>query len=623
MELQGSCHPPASFGGSRKLVQAAYPAKERRVHSTRLLRVSKPQQRHAIVVSKALPAPTLSALTLAGNAPFWLAALLAFWPLSKAADALQNWYRGFRICCELPGTPYSKSILQSLGGDLRHGLSPQIHREFTALAEQYGGVYHSRVLWAQVVVISDPYVVSQVLSNSSFDKLANCGYESSDLMMSDHGGLTPNLVSSQTDAYWQAVRKAVTPAFASSHLKERFADVSEIGSDLVRVLHSQTPSQPVDIYKALLCLSVDVIGKFGFNHDLKAVQTFGNGGATPAFLQSILDATVEAEQYLVQPWRRFIGFVPSVRRGKQKFEVFKNFIRQLLCEVKARGEPAPADQTIAANLRRCRDPATNAPLSDAQLLPMAAMFFWAGYDTSGVTMTWTIFLISQHPEVEVKLVEELNQQGLLATPDQPHPRPLRYEDTNRLPYLSMVVREAQRLFPAVSGGSARRCDTHDNWLTSPTLGKFCIPKNVSVWMVTHALHNTSHNWSNPEKFDPSRWKERLAEYAPAAARTSSNAPRQSAGCPRASEGLQISEVPSRARRYMPFMDGQRDCIGQSLANVTAISALARLYGSFSFQLSEDMGGASGVRADEHLNLGIISPAHGLRVVALPRAAPVA
>lgn len=51
------------------------------------------------------------------------------------------------------------------------------------------------------------------------------------------------------------------------------------------------------------------------------------------WLQSILDATVEAELYLVQPWRRFIGFLPSVRQGKQKFEVFKNFIRQLLCEV--------------------------------------------------------------------------------------------------------------------------------------------------------------------------------------------------------------------------------------------------------------------------------------------------
>ena len=50
-------------------------------------------------------------------------------------------------------------------------------------------------------------------------------------------------------------------------------------------------------------------------------------------------------------------------------------------------------------------------------------------------------------QVEAQLIEELQKQGLLATPEQPHPRPLRYEDANRLPYLSMVVREAQRLYP--------------------------------------------------------------------------------------------------------------------------------------------------------------------------------
>ena len=74
--------------------------------------------------------------------------------------------------------------------------------------------------------------------------------------------------------------------------RERFADVSEIGSDLVNVLHSQRASQPLDIYKALLCLSVDVIGRLGFNYDLKAVQTFGNGGVTPAFLQVCMAAVV-------------------------------------------------------------------------------------------------------------------------------------------------------------------------------------------------------------------------------------------------------------------------------------------------------------------------------------------
>lgn len=48
-------------------------------------------------------------------------------------------------------------------------------------------------------------------------------------------------------------------------------------------------------------------------------------------------------------------------------------------QVKAAGPPAADDMTIAAQLMRCKDPATNKPLTDGQLLPMASMFFWAGW----------------------------------------------------------------------------------------------------------------------------------------------------------------------------------------------------------------------------------------------------
>ena len=81
--------------------------------------------------------------------PFWLPAILSLWPLSQAAGSLRKWFRAFTKCKTLPATPESLAVLRSLGGDLQRGLSPQIHREFTALAEKLGGVYYSRVLWAQ------------------------------------------------------------------------------------------------------------------------------------------------------------------------------------------------------------------------------------------------------------------------------------------------------------------------------------------------------------------------------------------------------------------------------------------------------------------------------------------
>jgi hypothetical protein len=50
------------------------------------------------------------------------------------------------------------------------------------------------------------------------------------------------------------------------------------------------------------------------------------------------------------------------------------------------------------------------------------------------------FLVSQHPEVERKIAEELRGLGLLATPEQPQPRPLQWDDLPKLHYLSCAMK---------------------------------------------------------------------------------------------------------------------------------------------------------------------------------------
>ena len=52
------------------------------------------------------------------------------------------------------------------------------------------------------------------------------------------------------------------------------------------------------------------------------------------------------------------------------------------------------------------------------------------------------FLLSQHPEVEAKVVQELQSLGLAASPKNPHPRELTYADLAELVYLQAVVKVA-------------------------------------------------------------------------------------------------------------------------------------------------------------------------------------
>ena len=71
-----------------------------------------------------------------------------------------------------------------------------------------------------------------------------------------------------------------------------------------------------------------------------------------------------------------------------------------MLQVKARGAPTEEDSSIAAQLMRLRDPDTQQPLADRFLLPQISVLFWAGFDTTGNTMAWTLYCISQYPEVQ-------------------------------------------------------------------------------------------------------------------------------------------------------------------------------------------------------------------------------
>ena len=59
---------------------------------------------------------------------------------------------------------------------------------------------------------------------------------------------------------------------------------------------------------------------------------------------------------------------------------------------------------------------------------------------TGHTAAWTVYSLSQHPEVEARLVAELAQHGLLATAMQPTPRPIEWDDIPKLTYLQAVIK---------------------------------------------------------------------------------------------------------------------------------------------------------------------------------------
>ncbi len=70
----------------------------------------------------------------------------------------------------------------------------------------------------------------------------------------------------------------------------------------------------------------------------------------------------------------------------------------------------------------------------------SSLILLAGYETTSVTLTYCIYLLSKHPQAQKKLLQEINQfKG------QPS-----YEDMDQFPYAAAVLNEALRVLPPAS-----------------------------------------------------------------------------------------------------------------------------------------------------------------------------
>ncbi len=169
-------------------------------------------------------------------------------------------------------------------------------------------------------------------------------------------------------------------------------------------------------------------------------------------------------------------------------------------------------------------------MSDTQVRDEALTLFLAGHETTANALSWTWFLLSEHPEVEKGLYAELNEQlhGRLPTMD----------DIPNLAYTERIVAESMRLYPP-AWAIGRRA------LTDQRIGPYVVPANAIVLLSPFVTQRDARFFPDPDRFDPDRWTKEAKESRPPYA-------------------------------YFPFGGGPRRCIGESFAWVETILVLATL-----------------------------------------------
>ncbi len=177
-------------------------------------------------------------------------------------------------------------------------------------------------------------------------------------------------------------------------------------------------------------------------------------------------------------------------------------------------------------------------MTPRQLRDETMTIFLAGHETTALALTWTWYLLSENPEAEARLHDELDRVLGGRRPSA--------DDLEQLPYLDAVVHESMRLYPPAYAVARRAIEPFE-------VGGYAFPAGTQLVLSPWAMQRDPRYYDQPEEFRPERWLDGLARRLPAYA-------------------------------YFPFGGGPRRCIGQSFAMMEAALVVATIAQRFSLRL---------------------------------------
>jgi len=324
---------------------------------------------------------------------------------------------------------------------------------------------------------------------------------------------------------WRRQRRLSSSAFTPKRIRgyaDGMAAVTEEG--LVRL----RSGGPVDLHREMSRLTMEVVAQvlFGANVAAAEVETVRHS------LEVFNTYFAQSPEALL----RVPAWVPTPlnRATNAANEDINKLIYQI---IEGRRAAAPRDDLLGALLAATDEDGSR--MSDEQLRDETVTLFLAGHETTALSLTYTLYLLARHPEIEARLLEEVREIVGDRVPTA--------EDVARLVYTDRVVKEAMRLYPPawVTGRGVAK---------SFELGGQVIPAGTQLIASQWLVHRDPRWFPNPEVFDPDRFEPEVARQRPRFS-------------------------------YFPFGGGPRVCIGNHFAMMEATLMLAMIVRALRVELA--------------------------------------
>ena len=378
------------------------------------------------------------------------------------------------------------------------------------LSQDYGDIASFRLTGPPMVLLSHPDHIRDVLVTHARGFAKGRGLERAKRLLGE------GLLTSEGD-FHRHQRRLIQPAFH----RRRIEAYGQVMADCAAQVDGRwRGGQTVDMSAEMMRLTLAIVGRTLFDTDIEAEA--GEIGAA-------LTEAIHLFNVLMLPGAETLEKLPLpfVRRFRDARARLDAVIYRLIAEHRQGGE----DRGDLLSMLLSAQDEDEGRMTDAQVRDEAMTIFLAGHDTTANALTWTWYLLSQHPEAADTLHAELDTvlEGRVPTVD----------DLPRLPYARAVLAESMRLYPPawIIGRRA---------LADYAVGGYVIPRG-GIAILAPVVTQADPRWfPDPLRFVPTRWTTDDAE----------------AGHPKFS--------------YFPFGGGPRICIGEQFAWMEGTLLLATL-----------------------------------------------
>ncbi|XP_046751576.1 probable cytochrome P450 6a14 isoform X1 [Diprion similis] len=357
-------------------------------------------------------------------------------------------------------------------------------------------------------------------------------------------------------AKWKYLRTKFTPTFTASKMKQMFFTVKETSVLLANAVEQNAKkSEVIEVKELMARFTTDVIASVAFGINCNSLEnpdaefrTMGRkifeprlvkrilGFLLPSVLQffkiPIIDETIS--KFFIRAFREAVEY-----RTANNI-VRKDFLDSVI-QLMNKGYVQNDNDKSTVPAKELDDQKITLIQGAAQ-----AFVFWiGGFDTSSSTVTFCLYEMALHLDIQDRLAEEINQvlqeYGGVT-----------YESIKAMPYLHKVVSETLRKYPVIPMLN-RVCEDD---IELPGTG-LRVEKGTGILIPVLGLHTDPDIFPEPEKFDPERFdEENIAKRHPYA--------------------------------YLPFGEGPRNCIGMRFGLLQTKVGIVSLLSKYRFTPSSDL-----------------------------------